>query len=863
MNLKSGFVSLIAFLLIHPCLFAQASATPQWLETTTNKLREGAVAPAEVLQLRARLMQQAMINEPDRVRELMLHRNERQRLLQRMPGAAEWIESEGRWDGEIYSIAVDDFDNHSARLEQFLSTRDRRFRLSSSPPLAPLSCSRKASVAGFRIGAYILATEIIQSGPEVSVCASTGEQNTAVILVSMPSVPLPSNVTKAFLQEAFFGENGRSVANFYSEASYGKTWLSGSVFGPFELDSDYPCSDVESLVNAAIQAADAFIDFQGYNRVIVVSPRSESCAIGRGTIGCTSLSTSGDGSFTASWVFLGADYLTNSDAVVSVAGHEMGHSLGLMHANTRDYGSLPLGEVGVSGVDVEYADIYDLMGFSYRVNGQFILGHFNAQHKTQLGWLTIDSDYLDIESSGTYVLSPYSAAGGVKAVRVRRGIGINEWLWLEYRQPVGLFDSTLSLYSPAVYGGALVHHESPSNYAGETYLLDFAPDGTPNDFQDAPLPSGEGWDDPYTDLSLQTSVSDNNLEITVTYRPGGCTYLLQPSSMTIPAIGGRFWFDVVTGAQCNFQATTSDSFVVLDPESGGTGGKRVYFSVLPNGITERSAAINAGGSILSLTQEPMMASSGLPDFNGDGKPDVLWRNISTGQNYIWYLDGVAVLGGGSLPLVADQSWKVAGVGDFNSDGKPDVLWRNISSGENYVWYLNGETVLGGGVLPTVADQSWKIVGVSDFNKDSKVDILWRNVSTGDNYVWYLNGVSVVTGGNLPMVADQNWKVAGVADFNSDGKPDVLWRYIPTGDNYVWYLDGVSVVTGGSLPMVADQNWKIAGIADFNSDGKVDVLWRNLSTGENYVWYLDGVTVLGGDVLPMVTDQNWTIVPQIN
>ena len=93
--------------------------------------------------------------------------------------------------------------------------------------------------------------------------------------------------------------------------------------------------------------------------------------------------------------------------------------------------------------------------------------------------------------------------------------------------------------------------------------------------------------------------------------------------------------------------------------------------------------------------------------------------------------------------------------DLDSDGKPDILWRNTSTGDNYVWYLDGVTVLGGGNLPTVADQNWKAVGVADFNNDSKPDVLWRNVSTGDNYVWYLDGVTVLAGGNLPMVADQN------------------------------------------------------------------------------------------------------------
>ncbi len=273
----------------------------------------------------------------------------------------------------------------------------------------------------------------------------------------------------------------------------------------------------------------------------------------------------------------------------------------------------------------------------------------------------------------------------------------------------------------------------------------------------------------------------------------------------------------------------------------------------------RAYATNVVGTAYGA-DVPFTTGNTKGDFSGDGKPDILWRNAATGDNYVWYLDGVTVLGGGNLPTVADLIWQVVGIEDFNNDGKSDVLWRNTATGDNYVWYLDGVTVLGGGNLPTVADQNWKVVGVEDFNNDNKPDILWRYETTGDNYVWYLDGVTVLGGGNLPAVADQNWKVVGVADFNNDGNPDILWRYAATGENYVWYLDGATVLGGGNLPMVAEQNWNIVGVGDYNNDGKPDVLWRNTGTGDNYVWYMNGVTVLGGGNLPTVADQNWTIVP---
>ena len=250
------------------------------------------------------------------------------------------------------------------------------------------------------------------------------------------------------------------------------------------------------------------------------------------------------------------------------------------------------------------------------------------------------------------------------------------------------------------------------------------------------------------------------------------------------------------------------------------------------------------------------------DFNSDGKPDVLWRNTSTGENYVWYLDGVTVIGGGALPPVSDQNWRVVGSADFNADSKPDILWRNVSTGENYIWYLDGVAVQGGGALPPVPDQNWKIVGVADFNNDGKMDVLWRNVSTGENYIWYLNGVAVQEGGKLPTIENQNWKIVGAADFNNDGKMDVLWRNVSTGENYIWYLNGAAVQGGGGLPIVADQNWKLVRAGDLNGDGNVDILWRNAASGEDYIWYLTGTSVTGGGSIPPVTDQNWKIMPQV-
>ncbi|MDO9041560.1 MAG: FG-GAP-like repeat-containing protein [Desulfocapsaceae bacterium] len=201
---------------------------------------------------------------------------------------------------------------------------------------------------------------------------------------------------------------------------------------------------------------------------------------------------------------------------------------------------------------------------------------------------------------------------------------------------------------------------------------------------------------------------------------------------------------------------------------------------------------------------------GRGDFNGDSKPDILWRNTLTGANKVWYMDGNIRLGQVPiLPIVADQKWKIVGTGDFNGDGKSDILWRNSTTGQNKVWYMNKIIYSGSGSIATVPGSAWIIAGTGDFNGDGKSDILWKNTSTGAVLVWYMNGVTFVGSGTTTSETDKNWKIVGVGDFNNDVKPDILWRNSVSGANRVWYMDGmVKLGEAPLLPTITDLNWTI-------------------------------------------------------
>ena len=245
------------------------------------------------------------------------------------------------------------------------------------------------------------------------------------------------------------------------------------------------------------------------------------------------------------------------------------------------------------------------------------------------------------------------------------------------------------------------------------------------------------------------------------------------------------------------------------------------------------------------------------DFDADGRADLLWRNNVTGQVLVWLMNGVTRLSAGSPSTVADLNWAIRGVGDFDGNGKTDIVWRHAVTGENAIWLMNGTAIAAAGLAPTVAEAAWQIVGVGDFNADGRSDLLWRHNSSGANVIWHMNGLGAPEGVLLASVADANWKVAAVGDTNANGKADILWRNGVSGQVVVWLMD-VAVV-GAHLGTVADTNWTIQASGDFNKDEKTDLLWRHSGTGDTVAWLLDGSSILSAGFLTRVADTQWSVV----
>ena len=108
------------------------------------------------------------------------------------------------------------------------------------------------------------------------------------------------------------------------------------------------------------------------------------------------------------------------------------------------------------------------------------------------------------------------------------------------------------------------------------------------------------------------------------------------------------------------------------------------------------------------------------------------------------MDGVTRTSGAYLSpnRLADTTWQIAGVGDFNGDAKPDILWRESTAGWLYAWHMNGATMTGGTYLsPNREETFWKVCGIRDINADAKPDILWQLDGGMDLNLWMMNGAT--------------------------------------------------------------------------------------------------------------------------
>jgi hypothetical protein len=249
------------------------------------------------------------------------------------------------------------------------------------------------------------------------------------------------------------------------------------------------------------------------------------------------------------------------------------------------------------------------------------------------------------------------------------------------------------------------------------------------------------------------------------------------------------------------------------------------------------------------------------DFNGDGASDLFWRDYTTGQNQIWFMNGTTLLSSVLTTKVEDVNWRLQATGDFNNDQQIDLVWRHMLTGDNVIWLMNGTSLASWTLTISVPDINWQIRGAADFNGDGNSDLLWQRESSGETLFWLMNGTSYSSYVLLPTVPGVNFSIQAVNDFNDDGHADIVWRNQLSGENLAWLMNGAAITNTILLQSFSDTNWQVQLTDDLNRDGKADILWRNQTTGENLAWLMNGLTVERSLSYAQAQPLSWSAAPQ--
>jgi len=234
----------------------------------------------------------------------------------------------------------------------------------------------------------------------------------------------------------------------------------------------------------------------------------------------------------AGLAYVGGKGVWLKDESAGVSCHELGHNLGLSHANKWDTGGQSI--IG-AGANDEYGNGFDTMGDGY---GN---GYYNAQHKSKLSFLTAPN-ITTITSSGTYRI--YAQDQAILDPAKRYAFNVRKdgerTYWGEFRQ--------LNTSTPWVMNGVLLYWAPWANSNGGAQLLDTTP-GTKDGNNDAAIVLGRTFDDPEADIHItpiaKGGTTPESIDVVVnigTQAADRAPTLTLTANTTTPAVNGTVSF---------------------------------------------------------------------------------------------------------------------------------------------------------------------------------------------------------------------------------------------------------------------------------------------------------------------------------
>jgi hypothetical protein len=484
-------------------------------------------------------------------------------------------------------------------------------------------------------GAY-LGAAVGRGGPPVAGAIGRAYSNTGARKLLLIPVEFSDKTGSPWSTTAVRDSRISDIKSYFSSTSYGIFTLPTVDTVPLQLmdnnSTHYEDSSAgrDLLRNHAVaKATTAGYNSDDYDFVaIVLNHNWMSGYAGYGQVGAK-----------FSWID-GSSSGSELDQVSALYIHELGHNLGLWHANAWNPATSTPDDT--SGTHVEYGHDFDVMGDTWTYSYDKL--HVNASFKNAMDWLP-DSAITTVSSDTTvdlYVMDQTQVSGRTYAIKIPAGISLgsssNLDYWVEFRSR---FPSRSTLDD-----GVLIFMNNDTHADEALKLLDMNP--STSSVSDAGLDKGQSF-----------TISSSRWKITVNSQTGsGASSLVNVSIVELPTItshpsdvttdlGTDVTFTVVaTGSGLSYQwfkdgtSIAGETNSTLTISSFSESDKGFYHVAVSNS----NGTATSNTATLSVT--PPSITSHPSDVTTDLGTDVTFTVVATGSglSYQWFKDGTSIVG---------------------------------------------------------------------------------------------------------------------------------------------------------------------------------------------------------------------------
>lgn len=233
------------------------------------------------------------------------------------------------------------------------------------------------------------------------------------------------------------------------------------------------------------------------------------------------------------------------------------------------------------------------------------------------------------------------------------------------------------------------------------------------------------------------------------------------------------------------------------------------------------------------------------DFDGDGRDDLFFRKVLSGENALYISRGVDEF----IPFVnpvrtgwINDVYTHMVVGDFTGDGRSDLLFIGRDGGNRLVSPgADGVFRLTSAYIAHQLLEGFDTYLAGDFDADGWADMfMLKKGSSGEARMIYTipNSSYTYIGQNQPIgngwINDYDQVVVG--DFNGDRYDDLFFRQIVSGSHRFAFGQGRHFIIGSETTDLIGRGainlFDDVVVGNFNGDAYDDLLFRNIGDGVN-------------------------------